>query len=188
MAARRRLGSITIPSLQDTWAHIVFSSTNTCTYGVVDEQTCRSQLSSLLIAACTPSNMAFRNLTSAYVAEKSSSSNISQSSGIQTSHLRIKKGVQLIRLSHVYILVIQPSNEWQNRKISSTNLECHSALSVTFPHLREGIIDTREHPDTIFTIFNNNPKVQYAVLGVCWNKREEKSQTKCISNKSKQEN
>ena len=188
MAARRRLGSITIPSLQDTWAHIVFSSTNTCCkHGapVVDEQTCRSQLSSLLIAACTPSNMAFRNLTSAYVAEKSSSSNISQSSGIQTSHLRIKKGVQLIRLSHVYILVIQPSNEWQNRKISSTNLECHSALSVTFPHLREGIIDTREHPDTIF---NNNPKVQYAVLGVCWNKREEKSQTKCISNKSKQEN
>ena len=115
---------------------------------VVDEQTCRSQLSSLLIAACTPSNMAFRNLTSAYVAEKSSSSNISQSSGIQTSHLRIKKGVQLIRLSHVYILVIQPSNEWQNRKISSTNLECHSALSVTFPHLREGIIDTREHPES----------------------------------------
>ena len=59
--------------------HIVFSSTNTSRISehkvilyfpaqiciVVEEQTCRSQLSTLLIAACTPSNMAFRNLTSA---------------------------------------------------------------------------------------------------------------------------
>ena len=97
--ARSRLGSMTVPSLQDTCnqivlqAHCIFQQK----YIIVDaieEQTCKSQLSSLFIAARAPSNMEFRNLTSAYEVEYwKQLLAIFKSSHILKSHLCIKKVV-----------------------------------------------------------------------------------------------
>ena len=103
-----------MPSLQDTCSQIVLPA-HFCTFqqkihnfDAIEEQTCRSQLSSLLMAACTPSNMEFRNLTPAYVVVRSMTIGfllaIFKLSLILKSHLCIKKVVELIRFTHIYVL------------------------------------------------------------------------------------